>query len=394
MTGTLSATYFASYQLAIGRGKKAERTFRYERGLTESNFIQFGYWDSLRKGLLAGDQLHLALLQMEAAYTDQNVREYEISRDVSLLLNAPLAVMALKETGLCEISLPESFFDADYPGQYMRRIKSVAISIPGIAGPYTSLNCTLTLLTNKTRVSSDVGDQYPESLDGSDGRFVNNFAAVQLVATSRGVNDSGLFEVNFHDERYLPFEGAGVISRWRIEMPKDNNAFDFETISDVILHLKYTARDGGEPSRRAARQALATGPQADLVRLFSVRHEFPDQWYRFLNPNNGAMQAASITLDLSVGRFPYQFRGKSVVVNMVDIFLSFRNRHDPQSYPRDGTPLGEYAADRPLPVSLTPPGGTPVIAQFKSDKSLLNGLPHAAADVSDQTAGFGAWKSI
>src|SRR5271168_181723 len=85
MTGTLSATYFASYQLAIGRGKKAERTFRYERGLTESNFIQFGYWDSLRKGLLAGDQLHLALLQMEAAYTDQNVREYEISRDVSLL---------------------------------------------------------------------------------------------------------------------------------------------------------------------------------------------------------------------------------------------------------------------------------------------------------------------
>jgi hypothetical protein len=30
-------------------------------------------------------------------------------------------------------------------------------------------------------------------------------------------------------------------------MPKDNNAFDFETISDVILHLKYSAREGGEP---------------------------------------------------------------------------------------------------------------------------------------------------
>ena len=57
--------------------------------------------------------------------------------------------------------------------------------------------------------------------------------------------------------------------RWRLEMPKENNAFDFETISDVILHLKYTAREGGDPLRQAARQALATGPQSDLVRLIS-----------------------------------------------------------------------------------------------------------------------------
>jgi hypothetical protein len=80
------------------------------------------------------------------------------------------------------------------------------------------------------------------------------------------------------------------------------------------------------------------------VRLFSVRHEFPDQWYRFLNPSGSAAQAASIAFDLSAERFPYQFRGKSVVVNKVDIFLSFRNLYDPQSYPHNGTPLGEYAA--------------------------------------------------
>jgi hypothetical protein len=29
--------------------------------------------------------------------------------------------------------------------------------------------------------------------------------------------DAGMFELNFRDERYLPFEGAGAISEWRLE---------------------------------------------------------------------------------------------------------------------------------------------------------------------------------
>jgi hypothetical protein len=41
---------------------------------------------------------------------------------------------------------------------------------------------------------------------------------MQSIATSSGQADSGLFELNFRDERYLPFEGAGAISRWRLEL--------------------------------------------------------------------------------------------------------------------------------------------------------------------------------
>ncbi|MBA3494224.1 MAG: hypothetical protein H0T87_08970 [Gammaproteobacteria bacterium] len=40
------------------------------------------------------------------------------------------------------------------------------------------------------------------------------------MVTSSGQDDSGLFETNLRDEPYLPFEGAGVISTWRLEMPK------------------------------------------------------------------------------------------------------------------------------------------------------------------------------
>src|SRR5258705_1105507 len=168
------------------------------------------------------------------------------------MLHDPLAFIALKETGQCEVFLPEALFDADYSGHYMRRIKSVSLTIPCVVGPYTSINCRLTLLSNKTRINSIVGQSYGEQEGEEDNRFVTNFAAMQSIATSHAQNDSGMFELNFRDERYLPFEGAGVISRWRIEMPKENNAFDFNTLSDVVLHFKYTAREGGEILRRAA----------------------------------------------------------------------------------------------------------------------------------------------
>ena len=68
----------------------------------------------------------------------------------------------------------------------MRRIKNVTLSIPCVVGPYTSLNCRLTLLTNKTRISSAPSDPYFEDLENGDDRFVNNFAAVQSIATATG----------------------------------------------------------------------------------------------------------------------------------------------------------------------------------------------------------------
>ncbi|HEY3089517.1 MAG TPA: hypothetical protein VII16_14820 [Actinomycetes bacterium] len=41
------------------------------------------------------------------------------------------------------------------------------------------------------------------------------------VATSTGQNDAGVFEFSFRDERYMPCEGAGAVSDWRLELPKN-----------------------------------------------------------------------------------------------------------------------------------------------------------------------------
>jgi len=170
----------------------------------------------------------------------------------SLYANAPLELIKLKEQGWCEVALPEALFDIDFPGHYMRRIRSVSLSIPAVVGPYTGINCTLTLLRDQTRIKNTLADGYAERVGEEDDRFLTSWTRMQSVAMSNAQNDSGMFELNFRDERYLPFEGAGVISRWRIELPQTFRQFSYDTISDVVLHIKYTARDGGVPLREAA----------------------------------------------------------------------------------------------------------------------------------------------
>ena len=180
MVGEISTIYFQCYQLVYDMAKKAEKAYRYELGLPSSDFVQFGVWDSFRKGLLSGDRLYLSLKQMEKSYMDQNRREYEITKHVSLLQLAPLALIELKETGSCTVELPEMLFDVDYPGHYMRRIKTVSLTVPCVVGPYTGVNCTLTLLRSKTRISAVDAGTYVKDMDVENPRVATNFSATEF----------------------------------------------------------------------------------------------------------------------------------------------------------------------------------------------------------------------
>lgn len=316
--GQVSSMFFESYRLAHTVSKRAERSFRHELGREDSDFIKFGYWDDLKKGLLAGERLQQDLKRMEVAYLDENAREYEITKHVSLASLNPSALIELKKTGACEITIPEWAFDLDYAGHYMRRIKNVSVTIPCVVGPYAGVNCTLTLQSSSIRISGTNAGDYrrtqKQGMPDDDPRFVDRFSAVQSIVTSTAQNDAGMFETNLRDERYLPFEGQGVISRWRIELPAVSNSFDVNSVSDVILHIRYTAREGGSGLAIAAKTSLAailkptTG--ASLFRLFSMRHEFPDQWHRFISGSGSTLGP----LDVSHRRFPLLFSSKKISI--------------------------------------------------------------------------------
>jgi hypothetical protein len=123
------------------------------------------------------------------------------------------------------------------------------------------------------------------------------------IATSSAQNDSGMFELNFRDERYLPFEGAGAISTWQLELPQAIRQVDYDSITDVLLHLSYTAREGEAIFKQAVNtQLITTLESATLARLFSLRHEFSTLWNRLLFPAEGQDQV--ITLSLGKQHFP------------------------------------------------------------------------------------------
>jgi hypothetical protein len=379
MVGQIASLYFQSYKLAYDVAKKAERTYRFELGLSDSSFIQFGYWDSLKKGLLAGERLYHDLKRMEVAHLEQNKREYELTRPVSLAMLDPLALLRLKEDGRAFFELPEALFDRDYPGHYLRRIRSVSLTIPSVTGPYTSINCTLTLVRNSVRKSTSVAGGY-ERTSSEDGRFADAVGAIQSIATSSGQNDAGLFELNFRDERYLPFEGAGAISLWNIELPRATNAFDPDTVNDVILHLRYTAREGGGGLKEAAMAAVVDATPSPGARLFSTRHDFGTEHYRFLHPA-AAADSQQMTLALTPERFAFPVRSKAVTIKKVELFLKLK---DGIAYPGGGNPLT---------LRLFGPGAAVgKLGVLESVSSFLNGILHVEIDVSDIGQGFGEWR--
>lgn len=331
--------YYRTYELALHASRQAECAFNFERGLTMRHFIPDCAWDNLHDGMLAGERLSVALRHMEKAYLDENVREYELTKTFSLRLHFPMEFLRLRTTGVCEIDIPEWMFDLDFPGQYMRRIKTLSVTIPCVTGPFTGVHCRMTLLSSMTRIDPRLTAPVHEcccppkpcdcecAKDGEpargyepcpdDPRIVRQYGAREAIATSSGQNDSGLFELNFNDERYLPFEYMGAVSRWRIELPKENNYFPLHTLSDFMMTIRHTAREGGELLRRAANHTAHHHLPGDGWCVFDVRHEFPDAWQLFESKKERRLD---IRLDRNM--FPFVPGGREVWISKMAILFS------------------------------------------------------------------------
>lgn len=329
MKREVKGLYGQFFQFAFDIARKAERALQHELGDPTLRYLQYGYTAG-KEGLLAGEKLYLDIKRMDMAYLELNRREYELTKHVSLLQVDPLALIQLRTTGRCTVRLPEALFDMDGPGHYFRRIKTVAVSIPCITGPYASVNCTLTLLKSSIRKTAVVGDNYGRS-DAEDPRFDDYFGSLQSIVTSSAQNDSGLFETNLRDERYLPFESAGVISEWQLQLPANPSKgdilqFDYNTISDVILHFRYTAREGGGLLRNGAttylKNQINEAQAGGSVRLFSLRHDFPTEWSKFNQQLPDPQKRFELAFTLRSEHYPFGSQGRLDSVSRMELLAS------------------------------------------------------------------------
>jgi Tc toxin complex TcA C-terminal TcB-binding domain/Neuraminidase-like domain len=367
MATQLSTVYTQAYQLAFSLALQAQNAYQYELGRYSDSFIQPGYWDSQHQGLTAAEGLIFDLRRMETQYLAQNTREFEITRHISLVLASPLQLVVLRETGQCTISLDESLFDSDYPGHYFRRLRAVALTVPCVTGPYTGVNATLSQGPAIVRVQAPASGYQPWDFTTPPTNqpvVASPVAALgtSTIVTSSGQNDAGLFEVNLRDERWLPFEGQGAVSTWNLTLdPRDNN-FDFSTITDVVLHLRYTARGGGDAN--AVRAAIKSQIETSRSIAISTRSTFGNAYYTFFNPPVAAATAQTLTLPLTNILFPYSNLGNGVQISS----FAF---HVPLSVSAAGnmiaaafgvTGVASPAALSLAPSSLTLGDGTPVAA--------------------------------
>ena len=160
--------------------------------------------------------------------------------------------------------------------------------------------------------------------DGDD-RFVDYAGTVQSIVTSTAVNDSGMFETNLRDDRFLPFEGAGAESSWKLGTadPGQYPAFDYATISDVILHIRYTARQGVETAMVKAMldDLFQSIDKSSLALVFSLSHDFPNEWHNFAN----GTEPFSMKIDRNY--FPYFAQGKSITIAGMEVYGENVTRH-------------------------------------------------------------------
>jgi hypothetical protein len=220
MTSQLSSLYLKAYDAVMSICLTTEAAWQYETGQFASGFMQPGVWNDIYQGLLVGETMKLSLIQMEQAFVYQNARRQEITKTLSLKALDPEAFTILKENGSTSFDLTESHFQ-DYPGLTNLRIKTVSVSLPALVGPYQDICATL------TQTSSTI-----DNLVSTESK---------QVVLSHGLEDSGLFTLNYEDERFLPFEGSGVVSSWTLSFSTGQEEI-YDSLNDVIFHLRYTAK--------------------------------------------------------------------------------------------------------------------------------------------------------
>jgi Tc toxin complex TcA C-terminal TcB-binding domain/Neuraminidase-like domain len=334
---TMQTTCRQAYSSAYAMAKLAEQAYRFERNDETTSLLSGPYWSQNRSGLLAGEMLLGDLQTMERRFIETNYRTPEITQSFSMMQIAPDALLNLRQNASCSFDIPELCFDLFYPGQYCRKIKAVRLTIPCVTGPLTNVGATLTLTSSKLRLKPKSGD--------------TNLIPIQLkhsvvIATSTAQNDTGIFEFSFRDERYMPFEGAGAISTWKVELPDGFRQFDYQTITDVIVHISYTAQqdDGLRQSVEQRNGTIATVlKNQPLGRLFSLRQEFPTA----LNRLQHSATNTPVSISISANYLPFFVASSAIQVTTAKLLLRTAASQTVENFSItiDGTSVTGFAVD-------------------------------------------------
>jgi hypothetical protein len=159
---------------------------------------------------------------------------------------------------------------------------------------------------------------------------------------------------------------------------RDLRQFDYSTIADVILHVRYTAREDAGAFRQAAVDHLLTdvlpGTATDvpLMRLFDLRHEFPTEWYSLFHPAAAAPQV----LELKIKKQHFPFIAQERTIQLESLHVVARTDDNTALTVQIDPPVGSGPANQ---IKL-PPAPAAGSARFQ-----VNASPNLGSVPLDET---------
>lgn len=352
MSGVLGRVYSYFLQQATSIAQLAQNQLAFERQETPPAFIQLDYWQppaeeqtngngttTDRRGLTGSARLLQDIYKLDQYAFETNKRKLQISQTFSLARLFPFEFQQFRETGVLPFVTPLELFDRDFPGHYLRLIKRVRVSVVALVPPVQGIRASL-MAGGISRVV--VGPEVFQTLE-----IRRN---PEVIAFTSPMNATGLFDLEAEGEMLLPFEGTGVDATWRLEMPRAANPFDFRSLADVLVTLEYTALHSFDYRQQVIRRL---DPQASGECSFSLRDDFPDQWYDLRNPDQvDPARQMLITLEARRRDFPPNVEGL-----VVDHLLLYFVRTD--CPPSEEGPCDEVSVSQ-LRRNGEPVGGTAV----------------------------------
>ncbi len=291
----------------VQSARLAERCLRYERG-PDAPGISGIYFDPDAEYMNCAQVIQSECNAMQAYFEQTHVRKLELDQMFSLSQIAPDALWRLKVTGDTTFTINPWHVLGWYPGVVNCRIRGVRLTVNAVVGPYANIPLTLELLESWVR-RVDPTAETPTTEDLIPPEHTAR------IATSRAQNDAGVFKFDFDDARYLPFEGAGVASRWRLRLPRGMRRFDYYSISDVVMSIAYEA-DYDEDVRTADESDLATLDESinqtlrifPYPRIISLRDSFGAEFGRLKRDPAGT----PVPLTIEQRHFEYFLQGRNL----------------------------------------------------------------------------------
>lgn len=274
MSDQMWRLYRRYFDMAIRSARLMQQAYNFETDQS-LDLIKSDYSTDEVRGLLGADALMADIQSFTYdLITSKLGKPQPLRQTISLAQKYGfLFEKQFRKAGTMEFETRIDDFDAIYPGTFAGRIEAVEIAVDGIVPP-SGISGTLTN-------SGISGYRTPAAIPASPGGLKYRVQNKEtLVLSDYAVRNDALLVQN--DSRKLKvFEGAGVASSWRLELPKQINDIDYGAITDIRLTFYYKARYDPDLHDKVI-AGVATLPSFhSRQRGMPLRWLYPDGFFKF-----------------------------------------------------------------------------------------------------------------